>query len=342
MTPRETRDCRELMRGGSKSFFLASLALPARVRAPACALYAFCRLADDAIDLSETPLLALGELQARLDDVYAGRPRPLSADRALAEVVQHTGLPRTLLDALLEGFAWDAQGRQYETIEALHDYGARVAGAVGAMMALVMETRDARSLARACELGVAMQLTNIARDVGEDARNGRLYLPRAWMREAGLDPDAWLAAPRFDDRLARVIARLLAEADRLYARGECGVSGLPRDCRAAIQAARLVYAEIGHALRRAGLDSTQRRTVVGTPRKLVLLLRGCGAYLVPPGRPIDAGAASAPLPAVRFLVDAAAAPHLPGRTFYQRTLRMLDLFERRAERERSGAAAPVA
>ena len=98
-------------------------------------------------------------------------------------------------------------------MEDLHDYAARVAGTVGAMMALVMETRDPRSLARACELGVAMQLTNIARDVGEDARNGRLYLPLAWMREAGLDPEAWLAAPQFVQRLARVVSRLLAEAD---------------------------------------------------------------------------------------------------------------------------------
>jgi 15-cis-phytoene synthase len=132
-----------------------------------------------------------------------------------------------------------------------------------------------------------------------------------------------------------VVARLLAEAERLYARGECGVCGLPRDCRPAIQAARLVYAEIGHALeRRLQLNSVQQRAVVPTHRKLALLVRGCAALLVPPGHPIDAGAASAPLPAVRFLVEAAAHGELPRRTFYQRTLRMLDLFERQAERRR--------
>jgi 15-cis-phytoene synthase len=328
-----SRQLRELMRGGSKSFFLSSLALPARVRAPATALYAFCRVADDAIDDSAEPAHALLLLQARLDAIYDGRPGPEIADRALAGVVRQSRLPRVLLDALLEGFAWDAEGRAYETIEALHDYAARVAGAVGAMMTLVMETRDARSLARACELGVAMQLTNIARDVGEDARRGRLYLPRTWMREAGLDPDAWLAAPAFDARLATVVERLLAEAERLYARAECGVNGLPRDCRPAIQTARLVYAEIGHALQeRHGLDSVRQRAVVPTARKLALLMRGCTALLVAPGRPIAAGAASAPLAAVRWLVDAAASEELPDRTFYQRTLRMLDLFERQAAR----------
>jgi 15-cis-phytoene synthase len=332
---RERRQaCRTLMRGGSKSFYLSSLALPRRVRAPASALYAFCRVADDAIDTCAEPAAALADLHARLDAVYADRPRADIADRALAAVVREAQLPRALLDALLEGFAWDAQGRSYETIEDLHAYAARVAGTVGAMMALVMETRNAQSLARACELGVAMQLTNIARDVGEDARNGRLYLPRAWLREAGLDADAWLAAPSFDSRLAQVIARLLAEAERLYARAECGVIGLPRSCRPAIHAARLVYAEIGHALAAAGLDSVQRRTVVPTGRKLALLLQGCAALLKPPGHPIAAGAANAPLPAVRFLVEAAATERLPDRTFYQRTLRMLELFERQGHRQR--------
>ena len=166
--------CRRLMRGGSKSFFAASLVLPPRVRAPATALYAFCRVADDAIDLSEQPAQALDGLRQRLDAVYAGTPQAIVADRALARVVERFAIPRSLPDALLEGFAWDAEGRRYESLEAVHDYAARVAGAVGAMMALVMETREPRALARACELGVAMQLTNIARDVGEDARKGRL------------------------------------------------------------------------------------------------------------------------------------------------------------------------
>jgi len=339
MNQGELAACHAQMRGGSKSFFLASLALPRRVRAPAAALYAFCRVADDAIDHSTDPAQALHDLRRRLDAVYAGMPGPALADRALAAVVADAGLPRTLLDALLEGFAWDSLGRQYECIEDLHDYAARVAGTVGAMMSIVMETRDRRSLARACELGVAMQLTNIARDVGEDARHGRLYLPHAWMREEGLDPQAWLAAPVFDARLARVIARLLAEAERLYARGECGVCGLPRDCRPAIQAARLVYAEIGHELERRGLDSVRQRAVIGLGRKLALVARSGVALLVAPGRPIDAGAASAPLRAVRFLVDAAASAELPRRTFYQRTLRMLDLFERQAARQRETAGA---
>jgi len=332
---RDLADCRRLMRGGSRSFFTASLMLPPRVRAPATALYAFCRVADDAIDDSAEPQRAIQALHRRLDAVYAGSPGPELADRALACVVQAHALPRALLDALLEGFAWDVEGRRYETIEDLHAYGARVAGTVGAMMAVVMETREREALARACELGVAMQLTNIARDVGEDARRGRIYLPRAWMREAGLDPEAWLVRPSFGPELAAVVDRLLAEADRLYRRAECGVPLLPRDCRVGIQAARLVYAEIGHALAAAGLDSVSRRTVVPRARQLRLVAQAASALLVPPGHPLTELAGDRPLPAIAHLVDAAARDELPDRTFYQRTVRVLDLFERVGQRQRS-------
>ena len=323
--------CRTMMRGGSKSFFAASLLLPAKVRAPATALYAYCRVADDEIDLGEHPALAMRQLKLRLDDVYAGRPQAIEVDRALASVVHRFHIPRALLDALLEGFLWDACGRSYETLEDLHDYAARVAGTVGAMMALVMGTREEAALARACDLGVAMQLTNIARDVGEDARNGRLYLPHQWLREAGLDPQAWLSAPRFDEAFASVLRRLLAAADALYERAEHGIAALPRACRPAIHAARLVYAEIGRELERRGLDSTAQRAVVSGRRRLALLARATSAAVIAPRA---AGLRLPVLPAVQFLVDAAAgaAPvgQAPKRSLDDRVGWVIELFERQA------------
>ena len=290
------------MRGGSKTFFAASRLLPRRVRGPAIALYAFCRVADDAIDFSDDRVTALAHLNERLRCVYAGNPMAYEPDRALAAVVREFDLPLELVAALLEGFEWDAGGLRYETIEDLLAYGARVAGSVGAMMAVVMRTRGEQALARACDLGVAMQLTNIARDVGEDARFGRLYMPLAWMREAGLEPDAWLAEPVFDHRVASVVDRLIKAADELYQRSEHGIGQLPRDCRPAIRAARLVYAEIGRELEKAGHDSVNYRAVVSGRRKLALLARASGAALIAPADPklhFDA------LPANQFLVVAA-------------------------------------
>ena len=337
--------CRQLMRGGSKTFFAASLLLPGRVRSPATALYAFCRLADDAIDLGRDPHAAMRQLQRRLDAIYAGRPDSINADRALAQVVHRFAIPRALLDALLDGFLWDAQGRRYETLGDLRAYGARVAGAVGAMMALVMQTRQPQAVARACELGVAMQLTNIARDVGEDARNGRLYLPRQWLLEAGIDAAAWLRNPHFNPGIAQVTQRLLRAADELYARAEGGIADLPRDCRPAIQAARRVYAEIGHQLERDGLDSVSHRAVVSRRRKLLLIASATGAAF---SAPRIALADPAPVAEVRFLVDAvrtaapplkpaaggARLPPVPQRSFDERMLWASDLYARLSQPSR--------
>src|SRR5262249_23564015 len=158
------------------------------------------------------------------------------ADRAFADVVARFAIPRELPEALLEGLAWDAEGRRYETPGDLLDYAARVAGTVGAMMSLLMRRRDPAVVARACDLGIAMHLTSFARDVGEDARAGRLYLPRQWLRDEAIDPEEWLADPRYDVRIGKVIGRVLAVADIFYRRSIAGVGALPSSCRPGIHA----------------------------------------------------------------------------------------------------------
>lgn len=316
--------------------------LPRSVREPASALYAFCRLADDAVDGGDADAPTgertdpVGQLRERLRLAYAGTPRDEPADRALAVVVARHRIPSALFESLLEGFAWDLQGRRYETLEALHDYAARVAGSVGAMMALLMGARTPAALARACDLGVAMQLSNIARDVGEDARMGRLYLPRAWMRDAGIAPDAWLAKPVFSTALGTVVQRVLDEADRLYARVGAGVACLPLACRPGINAARFIYAEIGREVARRGLDSVSARARVSAPRKVALAIRAL-AQVAPSG----AARAMPPLPANRHLVDAAASTHPEAgaaRSVAERLVWTLELFARLERRDRVRAA----
>ena len=267
--------CREAIRQGSRSFHAASRLLPASVRDPALALYAFCRLADDAVDEvaggRDARLRAVEALRARLDAVHAGRPRAAAADRAFARVVERHAMPHALPEALLEGLEWDARGLRYASLGALHGYGARVAASVGAMMCVLMGARQAGTLARACDLGLAMQLTNIARDVGEDARAGRLYLPLDWLEAEGIAPKAFLADPRPSPATRALTARLLSEARRLYARAEAGIPALPLASRGGIYAAAHVYAAIGGAVRRAGHDSITARARTGGARKALLL-----------------------------------------------------------------------
>jgi len=323
--------CKKLLRGGSRTFFAASLVLPRAISDPATALYAFCRLADDAVDLDGGRLDAVDRLNDRLTRAYRGQPLALPADRAFADVVARFAIPRALPEALLEGLRWDAEGRRYETLDDLLSYAVRVAGTVGAMMSLLMGRRDPAVVARACDLGIAMQLTNIARDVGEDARAGRLYLPVLWMREAGLDPDAWLAEPQHDAGIAEVIGRLLAVADTFYQRSIPGIGALPGRCRPGIHAARLIYAEIGREVERRGLDSVSQRAVVASSRKLRLLTDAFVSALRPHG-PVADGVE----PSARFLVDAVAASAAAkrrGKGAIDRAVWVLDLFERLERRD---------
>ncbi len=326
--------CRELLRGGSRTFFAASLVLPSAVSDPAIALYAFCRLADDAVDLDGARIDAVERLKYRLARAYMGKPLASPADRAFADVAARFSIPRELPEALLEGLKWDVEGRRYETLDDLLDYAVRVAGAVGAMMSLLMWRRDPDVVARACDLGIAMQLTNIARDVGEDARAGRLYLPMSWMREAGLDPVAWLADPRFDARVGDVVARLLAVADDFYRRSVAGIGALPPSCRPGIHAARLIYAEIGRVVERGGCDSVSRRAVVPASRKMRLLADAFLCSLATRSPIVDRVE-----PAARFLIEAVASSTAPvaagprSKTAVENAIWVLDLFERLERRD---------
>lgn len=301
--------CRAAIREGSLSFHAASRLLPARVRDPALALYAFCRLADDAVDDEAADKAgAVLSLRDRLDLVYAGKPRNAAADRAFAAVVEDFAMPRALPEALLEGLAWDAVGRRYDTLSGVLDYSARVAAAVGAMMCVLMRVREADTLARACDLGLAMQLTNIARDVGEDARAGRVYLPLDWLQEAGLTPEAFFADPRPTQDIRTMVRRLLAEAETLYARSSAGVAALPLACRPGIHAARLIYGAIGSEVARSQFDSITRRARTTKGRKLALLAEAMVLSAVSAVMPRPATVHARPAPEVAFLVQAAAYP----------------------------------
>jgi phytoene synthase len=208
------------------------------------------------------------------------------------------------------------------------------------MMALIMGAREPEVVARACDLGVAMQYTNIARDVGEDARMGRLYLPREWLIEAGIDPASWLRAPAFTPAIGAVVARLLAAAEDLYRRAETGIGSLPFGCRPGMQAARWIYAAIGDEVARQRYDSVSQRAFVGPSRKVALLLVAVGAAWVP-----RAPSPAPALPATQFLVSAVArSVQLPATdangqasVIEHRVVWLLDLFERLERRNRAEA-----
>jgi phytoene synthase len=268
------RSARATIAHHSKSFALASRLLPDAIANDVVLLYAYCRRADDAIDLAPPHEHAarLAGLRAELDAVYAGRriDDPLLA--ALRDVVVRRRIPRAYLDELLAGMEMDAADVRYETWKDILCYSYRVAGTVGLMMCHVMGVSGAEALVHAAHLGMAMQLTNIARDVLEDWQRGRLYLPDEALAQSGAPELRALLGQPFPvaaaGATARATAAVLDRADAYYRSGDAGLRYLSPRCAFAVRTARLVYSRIGDVVRAHRCDPLAGRAVVSRGSKL--------------------------------------------------------------------------
>jgi 15-cis-phytoene synthase len=269
--------CRERIEKGSKSFAAAARLLEPDTRAHAYMLYAWCRHCDDVIDDQELgfarPENGRDAAYARLEALREKTRRALRGDadepvfRAIGRVVAERGVSEINLIEHLDGFAMDVAEREYRTLDDTLSYCYHVAGVVGVMMANIMGVRDAPTLDRACDLGMAFQLTNIARDVMDDAAIGRVYLPAEWLEEAGV-PEGHVGDPEYRAAVYEVSERLLAVADRFYVSARHGIASLPFRSAWAIAMARFVYREIGSIVRRRGREAWDERARVSRRRKL--------------------------------------------------------------------------
>lgn len=276
-------EARRVLAAKSKSFALAGRVLGGDARDRAAVVYAFCRRADDAIDLAPAGehAGALARLRRELDAVYSWQPTGDAVLDAFGEVARACRIPREYPAELLAGLEMDAAGTRYGSLAELGAYCYRVAGTVGLMMCHVLGLRHDRALPRAVHLGIAMQLTNICRDVAEDWELGRLYLPADMLAEEGAPDLASLLGGPFppDARrpVTRVVRRLLAQAECFYASADRGIFDLPPRAAFAVRIARLVYAAIGSELAGSGYDPLAGRAVVPAGKKLALVaLAGAG------------------------------------------------------------------
>lgn len=291
MTDATLDQARQSIAVGSKSFAMASRFLPAGMHEDCVMLYAWCRHADDVIDGQEAGFATgiANDPAARLAELRDLTHRALRGDAAapvyagLARVMAARNIPHRHVDELLDGFAMDVDGRVYQTMSDLLDYCYHVAGVVGVMMARIMGVRDESVLDRASDLGLAFQLTNIARDVIDDARIERTYLPRDLLRAEGVaqvDPDDPTQRPA----LHRVALRLLDEAETYYRSADVGIAALPRRPALAITAARNIYRQIGVKLRATGPDAWNGRLSTTRGEKLRLSARAVGSTILAPRR----------------------------------------------------------
>ncbi|GGY93360.1 15-cis-phytoene synthase CrtB [Pseudoduganella plicata] len=267
---------------GSKSFAAAARLFDPATRRSVLMLYAWCRHCDDVVDGQELGFntatrpdaareLALLREQTRL--AYAGATMADPAFAAFQEVALRHAIPPKFAFDHLDGFAMDVADARYESIDDTLRYCYHVAGVVGLMMASIMGVHDPRVLDRACDLGLAFQLTNIARDIVEDAGMGRCYLPAQWLREAGIAPDE-VALPRHRAALAQVAARLVDYAEPYYDSAAAGIAALPLRSAWAIATARYVYRQIGIEVKRRGAHAWDARAGTSKAAKLWLLGKG--------------------------------------------------------------------
>lgn len=286
---------RETIRKGSKSFAAAAALFDTATREDAEMLYAWCRHCDDVIDGQDLghgmAALDPAAAKARLEGLYAktraalaGQPTDDPDFAAFQRVALRRHIPERYALELLDGFAMDVAARRYETLEDTLDYCWHVAGVVGVMMALVMGVApdDLATLRRAQDLGLAFQLTNIARDVVEDAANGRIYLPAAWLAEAGV-PEAEIADPAHRQPLFQVTERLLAAAEPYYDSALAGLPSLSFRSAWAIAAARGVYRQIGVVVRQRGARAWDERASSSSAMKVWLGLQGAWIALASRG-----------------------------------------------------------
>jgi phytoene synthase len=275
---------------GSKSFALASRLFDRVTRDRATLLYAWCRYADDVIDGQVDGfgrVEAVGTSDERLAALDAGTRAALAgaggntfAFAALARVAAETAMPPRYPLDLIEGFRSDVEKRRFLTFDDTLSYCYHVAGCVGVMMAIVMgvDPDDGPTLDRACDLGLAFQLDNIARDVIEDAANARCYLPEDWLAGAGLTL-ATFAAPHKRVALATVVARLVDEAERYAASSRYGTPKLPWRSAWAVLAAADIYGGIGRRVRAEGAAALDRRVTTSSGEKVAAIARALPAML---------------------------------------------------------------
>jgi len=269
----------------SRTFSRAAALFPARTRDGAYLLYGWARYCDDRIDdqemgrgprdagrTLESRRATLAELRAGTEVALAGRPTAHPAYRCIARLVHDYGVPAKHPVELLVGMEMDVENRRYPTFDDLAGYCYHVAGVVAVMMAHVMGRRDEATLAMASDVGSAFQLTNTARDVLDDASDGRLYLPLDWLNEAGVPPDE-ITRPEHRAGVTAVVHRILDEAERRYRSADRSLGSLPFREAWAIGAARTIYSEIGTVIRRRGERAWDRRAFVTDRRKALLIGR---------------------------------------------------------------------
>ncbi|MBS1792603.1 MAG: squalene/phytoene synthase family protein [Acidobacteria bacterium] len=275
------RYCEEVTRLHAKSFYFAAGFLPAAKRRAVFPIYAFCRHVDDEIDElglrdEAAAIRAVERWQANLQMVYDGKideERPANDEQtevltAWRDLLENYRIPPDLPRELVEGVLMDTRIKRYETFDELYVYCYRVASTVGLMSSEILGYREPKALAYAEAMGIGMQLTNILRDVGEDAEKGRIYLPQEDLRRFGVTTEQ-IFERRFDRNFEELVKFELERARSYYREGEKGIALLEKDSRFTVLLAARVYAKILDEIEKQHYNVFIRRAHTSRTQKLL-------------------------------------------------------------------------
>lgn len=269
-----------VLKSHGRSFYFASQLLAPIYRSRAARLYAFCRYVDDIADESSDQTQAHHDLEQIKTALKLGHS-PHSCVADMLALMQETNMPIAPVCSLIDGMQSDLKHVRIEDEAALLHYAYQVAGTVGLMMCFVLDVHDQNAWPFAIDLGIGMQLTNIARDVGQDARNERVYLPATWQQQLSAS-DIVHPSEEQKKHLQAATERILTLADLYYRSGLSGVGYLPPAARYGIIVAARVYREIGQKVAQAGYRSWDRRAVVSQPRKVLCATSALVRYAIYP------------------------------------------------------------
>jgi len=282
--------CEEVTKKHAKSFYFAARFLPKHKQKAVYPIYAFCRKVDDEIDETaeeneREAILAVENLGAKLNFVYEEEEKRRKGEEdtssfssseyifaAWQDLLKTYKIPQNLPLELMQGVVQDTRIKRYETFEELYVYCYRVASTVGLMSSEILGYSDKKALEYAEAMGVGMQLTNILRDVKEDAEKGRIYLPQEDLRKFGI-AEAQIFAGKMDENFARLMKFQISRARDFYRKGEKGISLLEKDSRFTVLLASRIYGKILDEIEAQNYNVFKRRASTTKAQKLLSMPR---------------------------------------------------------------------
>lgn len=265
-----------------KSFYWASFFLSKKQKSAASMLYSFCRYIDDIVDEASNNDFSSKQIAQICEDIHQGQSQMPSV-QAIIHLIHSEGLNKQVVYQLIDGVSWDLYNTQIRDENDLVRYCYGVASTVGLLMCQILQVKDPVALRYAIDLGIAMQLTNIARDVLEDAHNNRVYLPKTWFNEPPT-PSKIIEDPEFQKQHFNLVLRILSMAEQYYKSADHGLCYIPSRGRLAILIASRVYHGIGKNIFKLPPEQywALARVFTTKPQKCVITIKSIFEYLLIP------------------------------------------------------------